>query len=254
MWTDLLTPVRWLYRGVLFLILLLVLTPPTVALQGKVGRSIRIGARGLDERVLNAWSRVGCRVFGIQPAFRGKILDGPVLVVANHVSWLDIQVLHSVAAMSFVAKAEIQDWPLMGWLASRGGTVYHRRGSHDSASGAVEQVHAKLAGGGRVAIFPEGGIFPGEHIKRFHARMFRVAVEADCPIQPAMVRYIRDGRRDPEVAWIKGESLFANMLRLMGRPTSRADLTFMESFEPNGRARRELADRAQAMVEEAYAG
>ncbi len=84
--------------------------------------------------------------------------------------------------------------------------------------------------------------------------MFRVAVEADCQIQPAMIRYQRGGRRDPGLAWIKGESLPGNMLRLMGRPASRADLAFLEPFEPGGRPRRALAEQAQSMVEAAYAG
>jgi len=255
MWTDYLTPVRWLYRGVLFLVLLILVTPPTVMLQGAVGRSIRAGGRGWDERSLNAWSWLMCRVFGVRPAPpRGQPLEGPVLIVANHISWLDIQVLHSLAAMSFVAKAEIRGWPLMGWLASRAGTLYHERGSHDSASGVVAQMLAKLAEGGRIAIFPEGGILPGEQIKRFHARMFRVAVEGDCPIQPVMIRYLRDGRRDHGVAWMKGESLAGNMLRLMGRPLSRADVAFLEPFRPAGRPRRALAEQAQLVVETAYAG
>ena len=254
MWTDFLSPVRWLYRGVLFLVVLVLFTLPTVLLQGGVGRSIRIGKKGLDERSLNAWSWLMCGVFGVRPAPRGAPIEGPVLIVANHISWLDIQVLHSVAAMGFVAKAEIRDWPLMGWLASRGGTLYHERGSHDSASGVVARMLERLDQGGRIAIFPEGGILPGEHVKRFHARMFRVAVESDCPIQPTMIRYLRDGRRDHGVAWIKGESLVGNMLRLMGRPVSYADVAFLEPFAPSGRPRRALAEQAQFQVEAAYAG
>lgn len=252
MWTDALTPLRWAYRGVMFL-LLLICTLPVVLCQYRPLATLPAFGRTLAERALNAWAGFALRVFGIRRQVHGRPLDGPVLIVANHVSWLDIQLLHSVAAMSFVAKAEIRGWPLAGFLASSGGTVYHRRGSHDSASGAVAQLLAKLAAGGRAAIFPEGGILPGDGISRFHARMFRVAVEAACPVQPVMIRYLRDGRIDPQASFIQGESFAASILRMMGRPPCLGEVHFLEPFEVGERPRRALAEQAQAMVEAAYA-
>lgn len=253
MWTDGLTPVRILLRGILLLLLCLLWLLPTVICQGAAGHRIRVGRRKLAEFMLNSWSGMLCRVFGVRPVPAGRPLAGPVLLVANHISWLDIIALHSVAAMSFVAKAEIADWPLAGFLATRGATIYHRRGDHDSASGVVAQMVEKLESGGRVAIFAEGGILPGEHVKRFHARLFKVAVEADCPVQPVMIRYLRKGRRDPGLTFLRGESFGVNLLRLLGRPRSTADLRFLEPFASTGRQRRELAEQAQQAVENAYA-
>lgn len=253
MWTDALTPVRWIYRGVMFLVLLIICTPITVLAQSRAVQTIRIGDFSLSEKVLNCWAVFALRVFGVRRKIYGRPLDGPVLIVANHVSWLDIQLLHSVAAMSFVAKAEIKQWPLAGFLASAGGTVYHQRGSHDSASGAAGQLLAKLAAGGRAAIFPEGGILPGEGISRFHARMFRVAVEAPCPVQPAMIRYMRGGQHYPEATFIQGESFVSSVIRMLGRPACYGELHFLKAFEVGERPRRVLADQAQAVVEIAYA-
>lgn len=252
MWTDFLTPWRWCYRGVLLLLQSTVFLVPTVFLQGRLGQSMVIGDRSLAEHALNTWSGFTCRVFGIMPQVSGKPLDGPVLLVANHISWADIQALHSVAEMSFVGKAEIAEWPLMGYLASKGKTIYHRRGNHDSAEGVVAQMLLRLKEGGRVAIFPEGGILPGAHIKRFHARMFKVAVEAGCPIQPVMIRYVRDGRRDPDMTFLRGENFVQNILRLMGRPASVAELKFLPAFEPRDLPRRELAGEAEHAVRAAY--
>ena len=142
MWTDVFTPLRWCYRGLLLLLQSTVFLVPTVLLQGRVGHAVVLGGRSLAERVLNRWSGFTCRVFGIRTRVYGEPQAGPVLVVANHISWADIQALHSVAAMSFVGKAEIAEWPLMGYLASKGKTIYHRRGSHDSANGVVAQMLA----------------------------------------------------------------------------------------------------------------
>lgn len=252
MWTDALTPARWLLRGVQFLFHAVIMLAPTVLAQGRLGRRITLGGRSLDLVLLNWWSGRTCRLFGLRPEVRGEPLAGPVLIVANHVSWADIQALHSVAAMSFVGKAEISRWPVMSTLADAGGTIYHQRGSHDSSDGVMQQVKERFASGGRVAVFPEGGILPGEGVKRFHARMFKVAQETGCPIQPVMIRYIRDGKIDPDVTFINGENFLLNLVRLMGRPSSIAQVCFLESFEPGDTPRNALALRAETAVRAAH--
>jgi 1-acyl-sn-glycerol-3-phosphate acyltransferase len=252
MWFDALSPVRWLLRGSLFMLHATVGLVPAVLAQGRLGRAVRVGGRSLDVVLLNWWSRWTCRLFGLNPVVRGSVADGPVLIVANHLSWADIQAMHSVAPMSFVAKAEISRWPVFGFLANAGGTIYHQRGSHDSSHGAMGQVMDKLADGGRVAIFPEGGIFAPPEVKRFHARMFKVAQEAQCPIQPVMIRYVRDGRRDESVTFLPRENFLQNLVRLMGRPASQAELTFLDPFLPGDQPRKALAAKAEAAVREAF--
>jgi len=252
MWTDFLTPLRILLRGLALLLILLTLMPVTVLCQSPWAAARKRGGRGLDERSLGFWSRCLLRVFGVRLLQRGAVVDGPLLVVANHISWLDIMALHGVAAMGFVAKAEIRDWPVLGFLATRGGTIYHRRGSHDSSTGVMHAMLTRLQQGGRVAVFPEGGILPGEHISPFHARMFAVAVEAGCPVQPVMLRYLRDGRRDPDLTFLRGENFVGNLFRLLGRPGCLVELVCMAPFAVAGRPRRELAEQAFKLINEAY--
>lgn len=252
MWTDALSPLRWLLRGLAFLLHATVGLVPAVLLQGRLGQSIRIGERSLALIMLNWWSGWTCRLFGLHPKIIGTPAPGPVLIVANHLSWADIQAMHSVAAMSFVAKAEISRWPVFRTLANAGGTIYHQRGSHSSSHGAMSQVMDKLADSGRVAVFPEGGILPGTDVKRFHARMFKVAQEAQCPVQPVMIRYVRNGERDPEVTFLPGESFLQNLVRFMGRPASTAEIVFLEPFAPGDQLRKTLAQRAENAVRSAY--
>jgi 1-acyl-sn-glycerol-3-phosphate acyltransferase len=236
----------------MLLLLLVFGTVPTLLCVNRFGASIQAGDRQLDEFMLNWWTGTMCRCFGIRMKVSGTVQPGPVLIVANHISWLDIIVLHSAAAMGFVSKAEVANWPFINFLARRSGTVFHQRGSHDSASGVAEVMVARLKENHRVAIFPEGGIRPGDMVKVFHARLFKTAIEAECPVQPAMIRYTRDGNRDPGITFLVNETFLGNMLRLLGRPSCQCELRFLDPVPTSGRSRNELAGDAQAVVEQAF--
>jgi len=175
-----------------------------------------------------------------------------VLIAANHISWLDILALFSVGSMGFVGKAEINRWPLFSFIARTGGTIFHQRGSHDSANDVTTVMIQRLKQGQRVAIFPEGGVLPGHEIRKFHARMFRAAVETGCPVQPVMVRYMNGGSRDDEVSFRPQESMMANLGRLLLRPGAEADLRFLPAIDARGKPRRELADTSRNLVVSNY--
>ena len=190
--------------------------------------------------------------FGIKVKTRGTPAQAPVLIAANHISWLDILALHAEVAMGFVGKAEIEEWPVFRFIARTGGTIFHRRGSHDSANDVMSAMTGRLKQGRRVAIFPEGGILPGAEVRVFHARMFRAAVEVGCPVQPVMVRYLSDGKRDDDILFHKDESMLANFGRLLARPGVVADVHFLPPIESKDQPRRALADATRAAVVGSY--
>jgi len=190
--------------------------------------------------------------FGISSKTRGVPINGPVLIAANHISWLDILALHTEVAMGFVGKAEIEQWPVFRFIARTGGTIFHQRGSHDSAADVTSVMVQRLKQGRRVAIFPEGGILPGAQVRVFHARMFRAAVDVGCPVQPVSVRYIRNGKRDDDILFHKNESMLANFARLLARPGAVADVHFLPPIESKDQPRRVLADTARAAVVSSY--
>jgi 1-acyl-sn-glycerol-3-phosphate acyltransferase len=243
---------RLLYRLPWFALHVLLGTPLAVVCQASVLKTITIGDRSLGEVMITWWSRMVCRIFGLQRQIRGGILPGPQLIAANHISWIDIPLVHSVAAIGFVAKAEIEDGPIVGWLGHLGDTVYHRRGSHDSASGVVSIMTERLAAGGRVAVFPEGGILPGEGVKRFHARMFGAAINSGVPVQPVMLRYSRGGIRYDDITFRPHEHFLANFLRLMMQPRCTAEIHFLPPLSATGKQRRQLAEEAETAVRAAY--
>ncbi len=243
---------RLLYRVPWMLLHLLIGLPPTLLSITTPARVIRIGKKSLDDIMLNWWSGTTCKIFGLKPSIKGRFQPGAQLVVANHISWLDIQLLHSLSPMGFVAKAEIQNWKLAGKVAAIGDTVFHRRGSHDSASGVSSVMVQRLEQGRKVAIFPEGGILPGAGVKRFHARMFAAAIDADVPVQPVMIRYMRDGKRYTGMTFIRGEGFVANIFRLLGQRRCIAEVVILPLIYPAGKRRRELAKESESAVTAAF--
>lgn len=252
--TDRFRYLRLLYRFPGLLLHIVLGTPLAVLCHSAPGRAIRIGGRTLSEIMLNWWAGTSCRLFGIRSQIRGRLTVGAQLVAANHISWIDILLLHSLASMGFVAKAEIAQWPVIGFLARLGGTVFHQRGSHDSASGVAAAMAVRLSEGGRVAVFPEGGILPGEGVKRFHARMFGPAIETGVPVQPVMLRYMRNGHSYHDITFRDGEHFLGNFFRLLMQAPCRAEVYLLPQIDSAGRQRRDLAAETEAAVRVAYEG
>lgn len=245
---------RLLYRFPWLLLHLLLGTPVTVLCHYRPLRDLSAGGKTLRARTAAWWSRNLCRVFGLRLVVRGEVRPGPQLFVANHISWIDIPLMSSVALLGFVSKAEIRKWPVIGYLAQVGGTVFHYRGSHDSASGVASQMAARLAEGGNVAIFPEGGILPGHGVKRFHGRLFAAAIETASPVQPVMLRYVRRGAHDPDMTFLPGEHFVANFFRLLRQPPCDAEVVLLSRLESGGKQRRQLAAEAERAVRQAFEG
>src|SRR5205085_4523137 len=150
---DWLRPLRYLWRVPLLLLLVLITFPLAFAAFNPLAPRLRVRGERLDHWLQRWWSGALMRVFGFRLRRIGTPLPGAVLFVANHVSWLDITLLHSQRAVGFVAKAEIARWPLVGWLASQAGTIYHHRGDNDSLHGVMHQMLARLQEGRAVGVF-----------------------------------------------------------------------------------------------------
>jgi len=243
---------RLIYRLPWMLLHLLVGLPPTLLSFAPSLRVIKLRGVPLNHFMMHWWSAMTLRIFGLRCSVKGQFITGAQLVVANHISWLDIQLLHSISPMSFVAKAEIKKWPIAGLMASVGESVFHHRGSHDSASGVSTVMAERLRQGAKVAIFPEGGILPGEGVKRFHARLFAAAIETGVPVQPVMIRYLRDGHHYDGMTFLPGEHFVANFFRLLGQKRCVAEMCVLPLIDSGGKQRRDLAQASESAVRSAY--
>ncbi|MEH6418396.1 lysophospholipid acyltransferase family protein [Pseudomonas sp. CGJS7] len=227
-------------------LVLLLITLPTAR--------IALGEETLEERLIRAWAGGLMRIFGFSLRRVGTPLRGATLFVANHVSWVDIEILHSQRMMGFVAKREIAGWPVVGWLAARGQTIFHSRGSTESLGGVLHEMLSRLRSGRSVGVFPEGGTRGGREIGPFHARIFLAAVEAGVPVQPVALRYGERGEAQTVVAFQGRESFFANFVRLLGEPGRVAEVHFLTPIGPGeADGRRRIAELARQRIVEAMA-
>lgn len=208
---------RYLYRVPLLLVHLTVCLPITMlcVVAPPLAR-IRTGRDDtLDERMIRWWQGTLMRIFGFRLRRFGTPLPGATLFVANHVSWVDISMLHSQRVMGFVAKREIAGWPLVGWLATKGQTIFHQRGNTESLGGVLQEMLLRLRSGKPVGVFPEGRTRGGTEVGPFHARIFQAAVEAGVPVQPVALRYGERGSAQAVVAF--GEREFLCQYRAAAR-------------------------------------
>ncbi|MGY3040882.1 1-acyl-sn-glycerol-3-phosphate acyltransferase [Rhodanobacter sp. TND4EL1] len=246
---DLLRPLRYLWRvplvlvhivlGILLCGLLLSWTQQVV---------MKDGREPFAHRMIRLWSVTLLRIFGMRARRFGEPQRDPVLFVANHTSWIDITMLHSQRAACFVAKAEIAGWPLIGWLAASGGTIFHRRGNNHSLSTVMQAMVERLRAGRSVAVFPEGGTGYHGVLKVFHARIFQAALDADVTVQPVALRFARDGRRLVDAGFRQDESFFGNIVRLLGEAPMDAEIHFLAPVPSTPDARRRMAELSRERI------
>lgn len=135
------------------------------------------------------WSAKMLRMFGIVLVHEGAVHPGPLLLVANHVSWIDILAINAVRPVRFVSKADVRHWPVLGYLVACGGTLFIERERKRDALRVVHQVAEALRGGEIVAVFPEGTTGEGREPLPFHANLLQAAIATESPVQPVVLRY-----------------------------------------------------------------
>ena len=242
-------PVRYLWRvPLLVLHVLLGILLCALILSWNRHRVMVDGREPFAHRMIRWWSTMLMRIFGLRSVRVGKPLPDPVLFVANHTSWIDIELLHSQRAACFVAKAEIARWPLVGWMAATGGTIFHRRGSNHSLAAVMQAMVERLRGGRSVAVFPEGGTGHNGVLKVFHARIFQAALDAQVPVQPVALRFARDGKRVVDAGFREGENFMGNLLRMLGEAPLDAEVHFLAPVPAMPDARRRMAELSRERI------
>lgn len=161
--------------------------------------------------------RIVLAALGIRARVEGLPPSGPTLVVANHLSYLDIVICSAAMPCAFVAKEEIADWPMFGILARLGGTIFVDRESRLSAWDTAESMGLRLSAGVPVLFFPEGTSTDGSEVQRFHSTLFAPAVEEGLPVTPAAVFYEPHGDWvERDLCWFGDEMFFPHLLRVLG--------------------------------------
>ena len=191
------------------------------------------------------WLRRGVAILGVRVLARGRPHDAPVLMLANHISWLDILVLATQSDSGYVAKAEVAAWPLLGWLAQVGGTEFVRRGSFEDLERVLGRMARRLESGQRLTVFPEGTsgakVLPG----RFRPRLLRAAVAAQVPVQPVAIYY---GSHPESLAFVGEDSFLHNLWSLLGAEPALAEINYLPVLSTVSGDCRLLADESWRAV------
>ncbi|MBK7613615.1 MAG: 1-acyl-sn-glycerol-3-phosphate acyltransferase [Burkholderiales bacterium] len=203
------------------------------------------------QRMVGWWSAKLLRLAGLSVQVQGTSRPGGTLVVANHVSWLDIAAIHAGCPQArFVSKADVKHWPLLGWMISNAGTLYIERERKRDAMRMVHDMAAALKRGETVAVFPEGTTGPGETLLPFHANLLQAAIAVEAPIQPVVLRFSEPGQRFSVSAQYIGDT---TLLQSIWRVITARGLTVQVQFlPPQGSAhadRRALAAHLQSEIQ-----
>jgi 1-acyl-sn-glycerol-3-phosphate acyltransferase len=201
-------------------------------------------------RYVEVWARGMLAIIGIKVRVKGHPASGPVLMAANHISWLDILVMHAACHCRFVAKSEIRGWPLVGVLTTGGGSLYIERGSNRDAMRLVHQMTAALQQGQVLAVFPEGGTGDGVTLRPFHANLLQAAISAEAPIQPIALQFIDADTQQISLApcYRDDDTLISSLWRTLCAPPLLAQVRYGETQMAQGRNRRAWAQDLQAAV------
>jgi len=178
-------------------------------------------------------------------------IDAPPgsLIVANHVSWLDIFVINALRPSAFVAKTEIRQWPLIGWLAARHDTVFLRRGSRGHARMVNEAIDAVLNDERDVAIFPEGTTTDGTTLLGFHAALLQPAIETGRPILPLALSYVaEDGRISLAPAYAGETTMKQCVAAILACRRLTVRLSSSPAITTEGKNRRDLSQAAHDAI------
>jgi 1-acyl-sn-glycerol-3-phosphate acyltransferase len=207
--------------------------------------------RARRTRIIKRWSRGILDILHVRVHIEGHVPSAhpPTIIVANHVSWLDIWILQAVCPLRLVAKSDIRRWPVIGWLAARAGTIFIERGKRHDTARINRTIMQTLEGGERVGIFPEGTTSDGTEIKPFHASLFQPALGAGARLITAALRYPRrDGSPNLDASYTDDRSLLESLRLILRCRTLHADLIFGAAIEVSGKTRRELASECEEAI------
>lgn len=211
----------------------------------------RLDEAGRRQRIKN-WSAKLLSICGVRVTLRQAQGAGSAhhaLIVANHLSWLDIFVINSIEPCRFVAKSEIRGWPLVGWLCDKAGTIFIARGKQRDVRRIYEGLVHRLQDGERVAFFPEGRAIIQGQVADFHTNLFEAAIVANVPVQPYALRYLdSEGQLNHAVDFGEPISLGQSVLSILASRDLHAELTLLPVIYGEGAHRRELALAARSRI------
>lgn len=194
-------------------------------------------------REIEGWASKALLILGVTLRTIGQPAQGPVLRVANHISWLDILIMHAASHCRFVAKSDIGRWPVLGALTTAAHSLYITRESSRDAMRVVHQMADALRSGDILAVFPEGTTGDGSQLLPFHGNLLQAAIVIDAPIQPVALKFVdaATGERSFAPCYIGDDTLLGSLWRTLKSKHIEAVVHYGDLQYGEGKTRREWA-------------
>ena len=195
------------------------------------------------------WHRRLCAILHLRIEVGGQRED-TALLVANHLSWIDIPLIGSLSPTVFLSKAEVRRWPLIGWLAAVAGTLFIERGAHQTQR-MSQRMAALLEAGQTVMLFPEGTSSDGTQVGRFYPRLFAAGQHARALVQPVAIRSGTGPEPHPIAPFVGADALLPHLLRVLRCPNIQVQVSFLPALQAARLSRCELAEKSRNAIAEA---
>lgn len=202
--------------------------------------------------LVRVWTQKMLGILGVELVVEGQPPDhGPLLQLANHVSWLDILVMNAAHPSRFVSKADARHWPVLGALITGAGTLYIERENRRDAMRVVHRMSDALREGDILSVFPEGTTSDGTGLLPFHANLLQAAIAAPAPVLPVAIRFVdsRTGEPHPAPVFVGDTTLIASIWSTLSARHLRAVVRYGRPQTADGRDRRTWANDVREEVQ-----
>lgn len=201
--------------------------------------------------LITQWARLMLAAMGLTLQTHGQVrVAGPVLLVSNHISWVDILALMAIGPCRFVSKAQVHHWPIVGTMAAGAGTLFIERESPRDAMRVMHHMAQVLEAGDTVAVFPEGTTSSGDSVMAFHANLFQAAIAARASVQPLALAYFdgSGGHCSSQVAFVGEDNLLHSLRKVLMAHELSVRVAIGVLSKDEGQGRRQWAQAAHREV------
>jgi 1-acyl-sn-glycerol-3-phosphate acyltransferase len=211
---------------------------------------ILISTKKQQEKIIQFWCKRLLSIFEMNVEVQGLEIflsnKKQYLIVANHISWMDIIVIQSIKPSIFVAKSDVASWPLFGWVAQMTGTIFIKREKVSDIKKALKKMKRRLTKRS-VCIFPEGTSTNGRYLLPFKSNLFQSSIDTHKSILPLCLRYKQKGIYSDKVAFIGDMSLVDSIIKIKNESDMSVEVDVLQPIRPRGN-RKELAVYIQEIL------
>ena len=212
----------------------------------------RLTPKSWHDRIVQRWSQKILAMLGVEYQLRGNMPDMAtrgVILISNHMSWLDIWLIYAIRPVRFISKADVRNWPVIGWLAQQSGTLFIQRERRHHTAAITRLAAELLTRGDCIGLFPEGTTTDGFSLLPFHSSLFQAAVIHQAPVVLLAIRYhLPDGSIDTVPAYTGGITLLDSFRAVLARRRIQVEITCLGTLDTHGKTRREISIAAETAI------